>query len=93
MSVTTFASFTLVALTVAVCLALARLVRGPHMADRVISLDLMTTLGIGIIALFAMVYDEPVFIDVLVVIALVAFLGTVAFAYYLQRKADDNQHP
>jgi len=90
MNVMTFASFTLVALMVAVCFALIRLVRGPQMADRVISLDLMTTLGIGIIAVFAMVYDEPVFIDVLVVIALVAFLGTVAFAYYLQRKADDN---
>lgn len=91
MSVMTFASLTLVALVIAVCLALTRLVRGPQMADRVISLDLMTTLGIGIIAVFAMVYDQPVFIDVLVVIALVAFLGTVAFAYYLQRKADDNQ--
>ena len=41
--------------------------------------------------MFAIVYDEPVFIDVLIVIALVAFLGTVAFAYYLQRKANDNQ--
>ncbi len=91
MSVTNFASFALVALVLAVCLALVRLVRGPHMADRVISLDLMTTLGIGIIAMFAIVYDEPVFIDVLIVIALVAFLGTVAFAYYLQRKANDNQ--
>lgn len=90
MSVTYFASFAIIALVLAVALTVVRLVRGPHMADRVISLDLMTTLGIGIIATFAIIYDEPVFIDVLIVITLVAFLGTVAFAYYLQRKANDN---
>lgn len=86
-----FAGGVVLFLVGAVCLVLIRLVRGPHMADRVISLDLITTLGIGIIATFSIMNDAPVFVDVLVVIALVAFLGTVAFAYYLQRKADDDQ--
>jgi multicomponent Na+:H+ antiporter subunit F len=33
--------------------------------------------------------DQPVFLDAAIVLALVAFLGTVAFARYLERRAHD----
>lgn len=72
-------------LTLAVFLTLIRLVRGPTLPDRVVALDLMTTLGIGVIAAYAIFYDEPIFLDVALVVALVSFLGTIAFAYYVER--------
>lgn len=72
-------------MALALILAFAGLIRGPSLASRVVSLDLLTTIGIGLIAAYAVVTDQPVFLDIAVVLALVSFLGTIAFAYYLER--------
>lgn len=74
-------------LSVAVVFALIRLLRGPSLPDRVIALDLMATLGIGIIAVYAVATNQPVLLDVALIVALISFLGTVAFAHYLERRA------
>jgi multicomponent Na+:H+ antiporter subunit F len=72
-------------LGVALLLALLRLIRGPQLPDRVVALDLMVMPGIGIAAACAVAFDQPVLLDVASVMALIGFLGTVAFAYYLER--------
>lgn len=72
-------------LLAAVALAFVRLVRGPSLPDRVVALDLMSTLAVGIIAVYAIATDQPVFLDVAIVLALIAFLGTVAFARYVEK--------
>lgn len=69
-----------------VVLAFLRLCLGPTLADRVVSLDMMGTLAIGIMATYAVGTGQAVVLDVAVVIALILFLGTVAFAYYLERR-------
>ncbi len=74
-------------LTIAVILAFVRLVRGPTLPDRVVALDLIATLMIGIIAIYAIATDEPVLLDLAIVLALISFLGTVAFAHYIERRA------
>ena len=74
-------------LSVAILLTFARLVRRPSLPDRVVALDLLSTLGIGVIAAYAIATDQPVFLDVASILALVTFLGTVAFAYYLEQRA------
>lgn len=73
-------------LTIAVILAFVRLVRGPTLPDRVVALDLISTLMIGIIAVYAIATDEPVLLDLAIVLALISFLGTVAFAHYIERR-------
>lgn len=73
-------------ITLSVALSFVRLVRGPSLPDRVVALDLMTTLGIAVIGVYAIVIDEALFIDIAVVVALISFLGTIAFAYYVQRR-------
>ena len=74
-------------LSLAILLALVRLIMGPSAPDRVIALDLMAVFGIGVVTIESLAFDDPVFIDVALVLALVAFLGTVAFAYYLEKGA------
>jgi multicomponent Na+:H+ antiporter subunit F len=73
-------------LGLAIILALARLIRGPNLPSRVVAFDLMTTIGMGLIAVYAVLTDRPIYLDVAVVMALVSFLGTIAFAYYLERR-------
>jgi multicomponent Na+:H+ antiporter subunit F len=74
---------------VALLLAFTRLARGPSLSDRVIALDLIAVLAVGLIAMVAFEADQAVFLDAAIVLALVAFLGTVAFARYLERRAHD----
>ncbi len=69
----------------AMLLAFIRLVRGPNLPDRVVALDFMTMLGIAIIAVYAIATDVPLMLDVALVLGLISFLGTVAFAYYIER--------
>ena len=72
-------------LSLAVVLAFVRLARGPSLPDRVIAFDLLATFGIAILAALAVATDQPAFLDVGLLLALVSFLGTVAFAHYLER--------
>jgi multicomponent Na+:H+ antiporter subunit F len=72
-------------LTASVFMAFVRLVKGPSLPDRVVALDIMSVTALGIIALYAIDTGEVIFLDVALIVALVSFLGTVAFAYYVER--------
>ena len=74
-------------LVLGVIFSFVRLLQGPNLPSRVIALDMMSVLGIGIIVVYSVVTDQPVFVDVAGVLALVSFLGTVAFAAYVERRA------
>lgn len=73
----------------ALFLAFVRLVRGPTLPDRVVALDLMGVLAVGMIAAYAVATNQPVLLDPATVLALVGFLSTVAFAQYLKRRGRD----
>jgi multicomponent Na+:H+ antiporter subunit F len=74
----------LLALSVAIVLAFIRLVRGPSLMDRVTSLELIASLVAGIVAVYAIGTDQPALIDVAIALALVAFIGAVAFARFAE---------
>ena len=70
-------------LSIAMLMAVARVLRGPTLADRILGLDVATTLGVGLIAVFAMTVGQWLYLDVAIALALVGFVATVAFARYL----------
>jgi multicomponent Na+:H+ antiporter subunit F len=73
--------------SVALVLTFIRLVRGPSLTDRVVALELTATLTVGMIAIYDVATEQPVFLDVAVVVALIGFLGAVAFARYVEKQA------
>ena len=73
-------------LALAALLGFVRLLRGPSLPDRVVAFDLLATVAVGISAVYSMAHDQPVFLDVAVVIALISFVGTVAFARYIEER-------
>lgn len=73
------------ALGAALLLTLYRVLRGPTLPDRIVGLDLLGTLGISVAAVVALAERDAVYLDVAIVLALLAFLSTVAFAAYLER--------
>ncbi|WPJ95275.1 monovalent cation/H+ antiporter complex subunit F [Coraliomargarita algicola] len=75
-------------LVAALALALLRIVKGPTPFDRVVALDLIGGICLCIIVLFAIHFDQQVLLDAAFVIAIVSFIGTVAFARYLGKGGD-----
>lgn len=68
-------------------LTLLRLLAGPTLADRVVALDLLGFVALGLIAANVLASGETVYLDVIAVAALVLFFGTVAFARYIEKRA------
>lgn len=72
----------------AIGLTILRLLLGPTLADRILALDTLTTLGLGMIAVFAIRSGIALYLDIAIAVSLVGFLATVAFARFLvQAKA------
>ena len=76
-----------VLLSCALLVALARLLKGPSLPDREVDLDLIATIILGFVALNALESGRAIFLDVAIVIGLIAFLGTAAIARYLEKGA------
>jgi multicomponent Na+:H+ antiporter subunit F len=77
--------FALGTLAVALLLAVVRLVKGPTLPDRVVAMDLVGVLVVGLIVVLAASADVIATLDGAMVIALIGFVGTVAYATYVER--------
>jgi len=74
-------------LVLAMFIAFIRLAKGPSLPDRVVALDVITAISAAILAVATIAARQSVFLDAAIVLALISFLGTVAFARYLERRA------
>ncbi len=81
-------SIVYVLLSLSLLVSLVRVIIGPSLADRVVALDLIAFIVISLIATYAISSGHPVYLDVAIVLALVAFLGTIAFARFIIMRAE-----
>ena len=72
-------------LSVALLLSMVRLIKGPSLPDRVVALELIASITVGVIGLYAIRSENDAYIDVTMVLALTAFLAAIGFARYLER--------
>ena len=84
---------TLSILVVAMAIVVVRLVRGPSLADRVVAIDVLTAVAIGVIAAYVVGTGATALLDAALVLALVAFMATAAFARFVERRASSNEIP
>ncbi|MMZ63342.1 Na(+)/H(+) antiporter subunit F [compost metagenome] len=88
-------ALSLIALAILGCMF--RLLRGPSIADRIAALD---TIGISIlsmIAILCMLLRTEAYLDIILLIGILTFIGTAAFARYIERgyvleNGDDETH-
>ncbi|MCG3175723.1 MAG: Na(+)/H(+) antiporter subunit F [Candidatus Omnitrophica bacterium] len=73
-------------MALAMVLAVVRLLKGPSLCDRVIAMDLLMNLAVGVIALYTVGSGKTVFLYAVIVTSLISFLGTVGFVYYIERR-------
>jgi multicomponent Na+:H+ antiporter subunit F len=62
-----------------------RVIKGPSVADRVIALDAIGVNLVAITALISIVLHSHAFLEIILLIGILAFIGTVAFAKYLEK--------
>jgi multicomponent Na+:H+ antiporter subunit F len=62
--------------------AMYRVVRGPTTQDRVIGVNAVGTTTVIIITLIAVAFDEPSFLDIAIVYALLNFLMSIAISKF-----------
>ena len=72
-----------VVLVLGIVLCLYRLLRGPHLADRVLSADTLAVMVVGLVILLGIRLETTVFLDAALVVSILGFASTVAFAQYI----------
>jgi multicomponent Na+:H+ antiporter subunit F len=65
-----------------------RLVRGPSLADRVISIDGMLVVGLSMIVVNAVDTGRGAFLQVAVMLTLVGFIGTAVVARFIEGQGE-----
>ena len=70
---------TSIAIILASVLVLYRALVGPRVCDRVLSVNLIGTKTVLLIALSGFIFERPHFLDIALVYALINFIATIAF--------------
>ncbi|WP_310620773.1 cation:proton antiporter [Flexibacterium corallicola] len=70
-------------LSVSFLLITYQIIRGPTLPDRVVGLDMLVAVAIGLIAVIGIKSGYPLYVDIAVALGLVGFLATVAFARFI----------
>lgn len=74
-------------LVISMALAFFRVARGPSLPDRIIALDLLASVVVGILSIHSIRSGEYVYMTAGITLALIAFIGTVALALFIRRGA------
>ncbi|MFS0727395.1 Na(+)/H(+) antiporter subunit F1 [Paenibacillus sp. 1P07SE] len=75
----------LLILSIATLTCLFRVIKGPSMPDRVVALDTIGINLIGIVTILSIMYRTQAYLELILLIGILAFLSTVAFSKFIQR--------
>ena len=70
---------------VAIALLLYRVVVGPSMPDRAFALDTIGVNLISAIAIVSILLNTKAFLEAILIIGILAFIGTIAFSKFIER--------
>ena len=77
--------FALGCFTLGLLMCFWRLIRGPGVADRILALDTMVVNAIAILVLYGIIGGTAVYFEASMLIAMVGFISSVAFARFMLR--------
>jgi len=75
---TLFLTLALIVLILSLCIGLIRIFLGPTLEDRIMSVQLMGTTGVGILLILGLLLDMPASIDIALVLAMLAAISVAA---------------
>jgi multicomponent Na+:H+ antiporter subunit F len=62
-----------------------RVIKGPTIPDRIVALDAIGINLVAVIALISILLETNAFLEIILLIGILAFIGTVAFSKYLEK--------
>jgi len=65
--------------------SILRMLLGPTASDRAVAMDTITTTVVALLVLLGFVFERYVYLDVSLVYSLLAFVGLVALARYMEK--------
>ena len=75
-------------LTIGAAASVIRLLLGPSVADRMVALDTLLFMGVGALGVYIVRTGDTTYVGVLVVAVLIAFIGTVIVARYIEAETE-----
>ncbi|SDH81675.1 K+/H+ antiporter subunit F [Nitrosomonas sp. Nm132] len=78
-------TFAQIMLTIAMVLALTRMIKGPRAQDRVLGLDTLYVNSMLLILVFGIRTGNTLYFEVSLIIGILGFVATVALAKFLMR--------
>ena len=79
------ATFFLIIILAGILLCFLRMLIGPTASDRAVAVDTITTTVVALLVLLGFIFKRYVYLDVALVYSLLAFVGLVAIARFLER--------
>ncbi|PNR97713.1 cation:proton antiporter [Petrotoga olearia DSM 13574] len=71
---------------IGVFFSVLRMIIGPEVTDRIVSLDTMNVMITGVIVLLSQVFKNEIYLDIAIVYGVLSFLETVVLSRYLEAK-------
>lgn len=78
-------NLSLLGISISILGLIYRLIKGPSIHDRVIALDAIGINLIALVALISIVLDTTAYLEAILLLGVLAFIGTVAFAKFLEK--------
>ncbi|AUS88086.1 Na(+)/H(+) antiporter subunit F1 [Lysinibacillus sp. HST-98] len=79
----------IIAVIVVICLSMIaviyRMVKGPSASDRVVALDSLGVSLISLIGLFSILVETSFFLEIILLLAILSFIGTMAFSKFIEK--------
>ncbi|CAN2254943.1 MULTISPECIES: Na(+)/H(+) antiporter subunit F1 [Bacillus] len=72
-------------MAVSTFLYVIRVIKGPTVTDRVVALDAIGINLIAITALVSILLNTNAFLDIILLLGILAFIGTIAFSKFLEK--------
>ncbi len=76
----------------AVLFGMIRLWMGPTLFDRMLAFDLVASTGLGMVCLLSARWHTALYIELLLVMTLLGFIGTVAMAFFASNAPENDLH-
>ena len=81
----TILTISLILFGVAIAITLVRILLGPSFSDRVIAMDVIGVNLLSAMAILSILYETKTFLDVILILGILAFISTIAFSRFMER--------
>lgn len=75
----------LILFSIAIGMAVLRIILGPSMPDRVLALDVIGVNLIASIAVISVLMNTKVFLEAILILGILSFIGTIAYSKFIER--------